>query len=992
MKTLPSPVKIRPLAAAMMALAAVTLPARAQVTSTFGRFDVSQWNTRHGLSTDVTTGVARDRDGFLWISTYSGLARFDGVRFERFDPGNSPELPSTITSVYSDRNGELLFRSGDSLLRLQDGALVEWREWSNKVRDVRPGGAGSLLVQLSDSTCLVYDGVDRPLRRFHKVQQCGQDRRGRLWFWDHHEIRCMDAGLEVARHSLGTTVAPYSITPWGDDGVLLHFNHQIAFVRVQKARLVDVERAVASDLRKLQRSYDSIWDLRCIRIGANGGYWLGTSSGLFRCASLPFSPGSPGNAGAERVLPFTLTGPVDDIYVDGSGTVWAASRRGGLFRLHESLTRPLPTDRHWDRLAARARWTSHTRWMTASAGGGALWLRGLADATCTLIDKTDKATAEEDSSAGVWISWGSHVTKYQHGTAVGRIRAPTPLPVGAVFTEDDSNGLMWQRNYTIWRLHDGTVSAFAERGREVLRRTADGAVWFVTDEGLHRYKRGRIRDFPEIRSRDAYLYRDVWTDPNGAVWVATGGSGLAVLSGGECRFLQTQEGLPDNTVGGILPDGEGRLWINSNTGVFVVRIAALRNFAAHKSNWLPCRLVTHVESGGRSAARGADGRLYFDTMNGIVSIDPGALPPAPELPPVRIVELRYGESSFRHADSARLPRGVRSLLVRYTVPAVDGGTEIRFRYRLDPRAAWTDAGLERQVLFSQLRPGSHRFEVQAAGLRGQWSKTGDSVLIAVPAYFYETIWFRGLLLAAALGGLFLWYRWRSRGRERQLALVRTEVERRWKVESSLRRMGQRLISAQEDERRRIARELHDDVSQRLALLSVELDTVHPESSDHLGRLADFCRKVSSDIRRMSHALHPARLEHLGLARSLESLAQEISKSTGMEVSFHANGPVEPQSPDVALCTYRIAQQALGNAARHSGSEWASVELAVNRKEVRLTVTDGGKGFVPSNRGGVGLGLTNMKERALGLGGSFEIVSSPGEGTIVRATLPTKAST
>jgi two-component system CheB/CheR fusion protein len=214
----------------------------------------------------------------------------------------------------------------------------------------------------------------------------------------------------------------------------------------------------------------------------------------------------------------------------------------------------------------------------------------------------------------------------------------------------------------------------------------------------------------------------------------------------------------------------------------------------------------------------------------------------------------------------------------------------------------------------------------------------------------------------------------------------------------LRALSEGLLTAQEDERKRLARELHDDLNQRLAMLSVgvaELEAGLPDSAlsikDHLLALETSLAEVSEELRRAAYQLHPSVLEHLGLAAALEAHCEEVSKQGPVKIQFrHREMP--KQIPEaVALCLYRVAQEALRNVIKHSGANRATVELTGNEKEVVLRITDKGRGFnldEAGKRGG--LGLVSMEERVRIVNGSLSIRAKAGDGTRVMIRIPLKA--
>jgi len=261
---------------------------------------------------------------------------------------------------------------------------------------------------------------------------------------------------------------------------------------------------------------------------------------------------------------------------------------------------------------------------------------------------------------------------------------------------------------------------------------------------------------------------------------------------------------------------------------------------------------------------------------------------------------------------------------------------------------------------------------------------GSHVLFREPALWEE----HRVLILATVAALVI-----------QAALIGTlffETQRRQRAQRQLRALSARLLTAQEGERSRIARELHDDVSQRLALLAIELDQLcakrqlEPVQREAAAGLSGQVRALSSDVHRIAYELHPAILDQLGLLPALRRFAEEISHRYPLEVDVAVEDWPENVPRDVALAFYRVAQEALQNAARHSGAPVARVLLRGGPRALSLTVTDGGRGFDRPSVRGTHLGLAGMRERLRQVGGFLSVESIPDRGTLVAATIPHEA--
>jgi PAS domain S-box-containing protein len=222
-----------------------------------------------------------------------------------------------------------------------------------------------------------------------------------------------------------------------------------------------------------------------------------------------------------------------------------------------------------------------------------------------------------------------------------------------------------------------------------------------------------------------------------------------------------------------------------------------------------------------------------------------------------------------------------------------------------------------------------------------------------------------------------------------------DVTERKLAEEALSSVSRRLIEAQEQERTRIARDLHDDINQRLALLAIELERLKmeiPDSSPEVLRRMDELRKntseIANDIQTLSHELHSPRLEYLGIVAAMKGFCQEFGKAQKAEIDFRNHDLPSPVPPDVSLCLFRVLQEALHNAAKHSGAPRFAVQLWGTPGEIHLTVRDAGVGFdLETAMKGRGLGLVSMQERIRLVNGTIAIASKLMNGTEVSVRVP-----
>lgn len=270
-------------------------------------------------------------------------------------------------------------------------------------------------------------------------------------------------------------------------------------------------------------------------------------------------------------------------------------------------------------------------------------------------------------------------------------------------------------------------------------------------------------------------------------------------------------------------------------------------------------------------------------------------------------------------------------------------------------------------------------EMQRWGISEGRLPPGSTIYFRDPT-LWERYWLQIIAVSAVIllqAALILW--------------LLSEQRERHRSEADARQLSRRLINAQEEERARLARELHDDVTQRLAVLAIGAARHEREAAGSTGDAMQSVHhglvRLSEDVHALSYRLHPSILTDLGLVEALKSECDNYSQSLP-HLEFNAPDILENVPQDIALCIYRVAQEGLRNVSRHAGATRAEVALRYADRGLQLTVRDNGVGFdIGQRRAGMSLGLASMRERVISLGGRLDIKSSPGRGTTVQAWIP-----
>jgi len=310
----------------------------------------------------------------------------------------------------------------------------------------------------------------------------------------------------------------------------------------------------------------------------------------------------------------------------------------------------------------------------------------------------------------------------------------------------------------------------------------------------------------------------------------------------------------------------------------------------------------------------------------------------------------------------------------------------------DRGACGTAAFLKERVIIADVTtdrrwPDEYRQAAVSHGLRASWSQpliTSTGAVVGTFAMYYaepRVPEAADLELIEAAG---------------QIACIAIQLEQSQAAlrenEAALSLLSRRLIEAQEEERTRLARELHDDITPRLALVSMCLDRLK-DAAAIAGLAADVgtaSRQIGElirDVQALSHRLHSSTLDLLGLTRAVAGLCAEVADLHAVTIDFRAMNVAEHLPPELSLCLFRVLQEALQNAVKHSGARRIEVSLRSDARAIELAIVDAGSGFERSAKRTRGLGLTSMAERLKLVDGELSITSKPGDGTSVRARVP-----
>jgi ligand-binding sensor domain-containing protein len=954
------------------------------------RRDLSQfthevWLTENGLPQNTVHSIAQTRDGYIWIGTEEGLARFDGVRFTIFDKQNTPQLKSNyIRALLADRQGALWIGTAEGLVRMLNGKFTMFTTNeglpSNTIQAIYEDREGNLWVATATGLGLFKGGGLTTFTTKERliggsIQALFEDTDGALWIATPYGVGRVKDG----------TFTNYTVR----DG--LGSNSVRAIQQDRDGRLWFASLGgLTSFSRGRFTTYttrDGLPNDRIISLHAaqDGGLLIGTAGGLCRFSDGRFTSLNPG----EALSTSTILSLLEDL----EGNLWIGTESAGINLLKDTkfTTYTVRNGLSNDVIKSIYEDPQGNTWI-GTDGGGLNLLKN---------DKVSVYTTREGLSSNVVLAL--------FGDAAGNLWAGTPDGLNrfsqgkfTIYTaadglaNNDVRSICADHGGNLWigtrggltRMRDGVFRTFTEVDGlpndliATLYEDAKGTLWVGTFGGLSRFMN---EEFTTLTTRDG-LSNDavisLYEDSDGTLWIGTNGGGLNRLKDGQLTAYTTSNGLLDDVVYRILEDGRNNLWLSCRKGIFHIDKKALNEFAQGRiSSIAPVAygtadgMMTRECSGGGDPAgwKGSDGKLWFPTIRGVAMIDPERIKTNSQPPPVVIEQIRIDDQAIAPSDRVELPPGTTRFDLYYTAPSFVAPERVRFKYKLEGfDKDWIDSGTRRIAYYTNLRPGDYTFRVIASNNDGVWNQTGAAFSLYLKPYFYQTYWFYAVCLLGLALLAWLLYRLRVRGMRAQFGAVLAE-------------------------RTRIAREIHDNLAQEMSGISVQLEvvarTMPPEAEaarTHLDRARTQVRHGIAEARRYVWDLRSPALENNDLPTALSETARRLTNETAIQTQVEVNGTFRPLPRLVEDNLLRIGQEALNNAVKHAQAQRIFVNLVFDARRVQLSVRDDGRGFdnqAASNGQAGHFGLIGMRERAERIGGTLSIQSTEGSGTEVVADVP-----
>ncbi|HQU90871.1 MAG TPA: two-component regulator propeller domain-containing protein [Pyrinomonadaceae bacterium] len=981
----------------------------AATTAALAQYRIDQWTADDGLPQNSVYSIIQTRDGYLWLATVDGLARFDGVRFSVFNKSNSPGIVNNrFISLFEDGRGDLWAGTEESGVVHFKGGRFEYVDDPGVPRSVswiESAATGDGTIFHSPTEAIRYrNGADLSLTDSRSsnikiICRLNTEKRYSECFVDGKwtSFAYSDGSPQEKFISVEQETNP--------DG-----SSQVRFVSAaQEANgtvwLITADGRVASAVNgRVTRIYDERDGLpkspQYLIVGERLALVSKDADDALWLVDLPSMQ--------KELLLKKGTGsfPLDkrkflSTYADGEGNLWFGTNTDGLFRARkQAITAYSEADGIIDKTVYPIfKGRTGTIWI------GSVGLSKYENGTFTAIESTRNfviTAIGEDPLGRVLINNYGRLYVRENDQFVPFEQDKIP-DLGFVYAiqSDLENALWIGGEKGLRRFKDGVLTSFttadglAGNDVKVVINAREGGLWIGTYDGLTRYKDGKFTSWREADGLPSRTVRALYEEADGTLWIGSYDGGLARFKDGKFTRYSMKTGLPNDGAFQILEDDSRNFWISSNRGIYRVNKDELNDFADGKI--VSINSISYGKSdgmlnpecnGGRSPAgiRADDGRLWFPTMDGVAVIDPREIKANLKPPPVVIEDFRIDnkdvESDRSDATSRaeiRIEPSQQNFEIRYTALSFINSENLRFKYKLEGLDnEWTDAGTRRQANFTHVPPGDYTFRVIAANSDNVWNETGASLNIVVIPPFYRTWWF--MTLAALAVGLFALLLFRQRIRQ---------INLKHAAELAFSR---RLIDSQEQERKRFAAEMHDGLGQSLVIiknrarLSLKQSDQKDAVLDHLENISSTASHAIHEAKEIAFNLRPHLLDRLGLTKTIESMLDKVFSASEIEYDAFVDNIDGVLEKDSEILLYRIVQECASNIVKHSGATRAVLMIERGDNSVSVKISDNGRGFDTAGSGfdlsKRSFGLVGIAERTRLLGGKLSIESKPGEGTAV----------
>lgn len=1013
-----------------------------------------KYNISDGLSSISVNSILQDKKGFLWLATDDGLNRYDGYSFKiyRNDPEDTASLSNNyIWSICEDQSGMIWAATEIGGLNMFDPVSEKFYRYMHDPSDPNSISSNILQTVFADNKNNIWIGTwggglnffnrkKKSFKRFlHNEKDAGsisnnkifsilQDSKDNLWIGtDGGGLNRLKEDHTFITYTFGNGPTDNSISKIYEDsdGILWlgTFGSGVIQFNPETGSFI---RSVDSGFLKDQHVWDIIEDIQ-------GYIWIATQSdgiSIYDKSSASFynlktNSSDNKSLGAEQTK---------SLFSDRSGVLWTGTLIDGLYK----------TDRKKQKFYQIKNEPGNDNslpenYVLSICGDSEnnLWI-GMYNNLCRFdpvknkfikyplenkgrnsVDGSVVRYIFEDSNRDVWVgTYFGKLNKYNPETdTFSKIdlnfdgNNPSANFIRAIY--EDRYGILWfcsngggifsydriSDKFQVFRA-DSTSMLSSDY---VISAGEDkfGNLWFGTQGfGLNIFDRNtkKFINYKPDSSRTPSgidVVSEIFLDSKGNLWFGSNRGGLFLYNYEDKSLTRysEKEGLKSNSVYGILEDGNNSLWISTSRGISKINTAdgTIKNFD-HSDG------LINSEFNPSSAYKTKTGIMYFGGIQGINYFHPDSIVENQYVPPVVLTSFKLFNKEFElpvsltYTDTIFLDYDQNNLSFEFASLDYTNPSQNKYAYMIEGiDKVWNFVDNKRSVNFTQLNPGEYIIKFKGTNNDGLWNETGIRIALIISPPLWATWWAYSFYATLFV---FILIRFRSYELNKR---KRKEIENLEKEKALQEEFSRVLLKSQEEERKRIASELHDSLGQNLliiknrALLGVK-SADNDFSKKQLTNISEGASSAIEEVRRISYNLHPYHLDSLGLTKAIRAIIDNLESSTQINFHFELDNIDDIFEDSREINFFRIIQETINNIIKHSKATEAVIKIVKEPGTLSVIIKDNGIGFnqntiQKTTDPSKGFGLNNLKRRIEILQGSLSILSESGKGTKIDIKIP-----
>ncbi|MEO8209621.1 MAG: two-component regulator propeller domain-containing protein [bacterium] len=1008
------------------------------------KFD--RYTTNDGLSSNTITCLIKDKEGFIWIGTIDGLHRFDGISFKIYHPesGNQTSISDSwineiceegnylwvgtpnglnrldkatgkftryrndpaeissisndyVTSIYRTRKNEIWIGTEDGL-NLFDQTTGKVKRYninntpalgSNFIKALFEDKEGYLWIGTYGGGLTRYNDKNNEFKNYRFDQDNPfsissdftesiiEDSTGNLWIATNGGgVNRFDKKKELFYRYMHDPEIPNSISGNHVKTLSLSSDQMIwSGIQQEGVSIFDPVNNTFANLENCREQESSIDNVSKIYTDDKGSIWICTSKGVYTYNKHKWKfshylniQGDSNSLNDNEVISIC-----NDLY----GNVWVATKTGlqilnkstGIF---SGRITKFNDSHNFGNNIVQYIFRDKKNYMWLSFNSGPLIRSDPVTGTITSFYDFDGAGIVsrcifEDKEENLWVgSW-----------------------TGGGITVFDKN-----RNLKKKYLDTGNdIAGFSSSPVYQIYEDSKRNIWIATFEGLIMIEPGtdRVITFKNDPENPNTLSDNRVTgiveDKEGFLWISTYGEGLNKFDPATKSFIHyIEDWLGADIIVEILQDDTGNLWLSNFKGIsrFNPDNETFTNYGAGDG-------VQGLEFSIGASYKAEDGKMYFGGINGFNSFYPDSISENKSIPNIVITSFKIFnkevnlEKSITETNEITISH--KENFFSFDFASLDYTNPVKNQYAYILEGVdkdWNYVGKVRTANYTDIAPGEYTFRVKGSNNNGVWNEEGTSLKLTITPPFYKTIWFKGLsvlFVAGVIGFIF------------RQKLKRIEAEKKTQVEFS-----KKLMRSQENDRKRVAAELHDSLAQHLLIIKSKAKIIFKKTGDEkiktqLNEISELSSTTLDEIRKISYNLRPYELDRLGLSKTLLSVFENVNESTNIKFDIEVDDIDKMLEDEIEINIYRIIQEILNNIIKHSQATEVTGSITYSEEEILISILDNGKGFYVEKK------LSDSEERAFGLkgiyervklfGGTVDIDSKPDKGTQIKICIPFK---